>query len=738
MKRNSIQLLFSFAMLITVFHVQITPIKADQGIIKEVQNEDKANLTGTVSFGEYQLSYSGILPDDTTLKVDDVSSISELRNVIRSQVSDVQTILVSFAAKISFINSTGTEQELNSPVKITVAGPIVRNKVEGSLNFFSGPNEKNIVKTAAESLNENQLEFEIDGSMVVCVADLSNEIENRVTKSGFVASKDTGEAHTEGLNTSRTYTSTADQSSLSYYVNPNMPALRDQDGYGLCWAHATIALVELSLISSAGDNAAQLAKTIDLSELQLAYYTNEKESDWTGGASLDSAASELLKGVGPVNESDAPYSSIETVIQNGLGEEYRYSKDAYRVTDVDNFNITTSSGRNQAKYYVSTNGGVAISAHMNYADLHEYYSDVNNAYYCPDTIASDHAVVIVGWDDNFSASKFNSGASLPPGNGAWLVRNSWGGANYTDYIWSGYYWLSYYDPNIYTDATAIFATNNNICDQFYSTGSKQYPIQKLFTSGSYCCNAVYFNTVGNVDKYESISSIGVSNESIIEIYVNMTDLNNPVSGDLICRKVINSPGKDFVTVFFNEDDAIFKGNTLVSVVFYPILGSNYHNPKVDFYEDDTGAPNIVINTRDVNAVSKKPMYRLYNPNSGEHFYTASAGERDSLTGIGWIYEGVGWNAPQVSGTPVYRLYNPNAGDHHYTVNWNEKTMLVNTGWIYEGVGWYSDDSKGVPLYRQYNSNATAGAHNYTVNANERDMLVSAGWRDEGISWYGMQ
>ena len=62
------------------------------------------------------------------------------------------------------------------------------------------------------------------------------------------------------------------------------------------------------------------------------------------------------------------------------------------------------------------------------------------------------------------------------------------------------------------------------------------------------------------------------------------------------------------------------------------------------------------------------MYRLYNPNSGEHFYTANPAEKNNLVSLGWRYEGIGWTAPKKSNTPVYRLYNPNSGDHHYTVN----------------------------------------------------------------------
>lgn len=132
------------------------------------------------------------------------------------------------------------------------------------------------------------------------------------------------------------------------------------------------------------------------------------------------------------------------------------------------------------------------------------------------------------------------------------------------------------------------------------------------------------------------------------------------------------------------------------------------------------------------------MFRLYNPNSGEHFYTADQAEKNNLVSVGWRYEGIGWTAPEKSKTPVYRLYNGVAGDHHYTKDPNEKDMLIGVGWRYEGIGWYSDDGKTVPLYRQYNPNAISGSHNYTTDKDENDFLVSVGWREEGIGWYGVK
>ena len=133
----------------------------------------------------------------------------------------------------------------------------------------------------------------------------------------------------------------------------------------------------------------------------------------------------------------------------------------------------------------------------------------------------------------------------------------------------------------------------------------------------------------------------------------------------------------------------------------------------------------------------KPMYRLYNPNSGEHFYTASTAERNNVIAAGWNDEGIGWYAPTFSDTPVYRVYNPNSGDHHYTMSAGEKDHLVSIGWKDEGIGWYSDDQKSIPLYRQYNPNALTGNHNYTTSKAENDMLVRVGWNAEGIGWYGV-
>ncbi|MCR8968287.1 hypothetical protein [Streptococcus zalophi] len=127
------------------------------------------------------------------------------------------------------------------------------------------------------------------------------------------------------------------------------------------------------------------------------------------------------------------------------------------------------------------------------------------------------------------------------------------------------------------------------------------------------------------------------------------------------------------------------------------------------------------------------MNRLYNPNSGEHFYTASTGEKNYLVTLGWRFEGIGWSAP-ISGNPVYRLYNPNNGDHHYTTSKGENDYLVKVGWRSENIGWQSGGD--IPVYRLYNPNAKgAGSHHYTTSKGEANFLERIGWNYEGIGWY---
>lgn len=144
------------------------------------------------------------------------------------------------------------------------------------------------------------------------------------------------------------------------------------------------------------------------------------------------------------------------------------------------------------------------------------------------------------------------------------------------------------------------------------------------------------------------------------------------------------------------------------------------------------------NVQAAESIYRVSMYRLYNINTGEHFYTSSLTEKDALVTVGWSYEGIGWTAPS-TGAPVYRLFNPNSDDHHYTMSGSETDFLVSIGWTNEGIAWYSstEATNQVPLYRLFNPNEKTATHHYTLNLNEKSNLQALGWKDEGIGWYGI-
>ncbi|WP_321973660.1 glycoside hydrolase family 2 TIM barrel-domain containing protein [Paratractidigestivibacter sp.] len=170
--------------------------------------------------------------------------------------------------------------------------------------------------------------------------------------------------------------------------------------------------------------------------------------------------------------------------------------------------------------------------------------------------------------------------------------------------------------------------------------------------------------------------------------------------------------------------------------------------KVVAYNVDDFGHYVYVDEDGVDGVKRvgQTMHRLYNPYTGEHFYTSDADEVENCVAAGWNNEGVGWTAPLGSyagATPVYRLYNSyvEGGDHMFTASEDEKESLIAAGWTYEGIGWYSapaDGSTYVEVLRAYNPYAATGTHHYTTNEAEIDTLTDAGWNAEGVAWYGLK
>ena len=140
--------------------------------------------------------------------------------------------------------------------------------------------------------------------------------------------------------------------------------------------------------------------------------------------------------------------------------------------------------------------------------------------------------------------------------------------------------------------------------------------------------------------------------------------------------------------------------------------------------------------------------RLYNPYlNGAHLLSASETEVANLKAAGWTVEGTAFteyatkdaNDGQV--VPVYRLYNPYNGDHFYTASNDEAETMKAGGWQREGTAWYAPVNSNVGVTRLYNpymtENAGLGNHLWSANYSEVSPLLGVGWKDEGRAWFAV-
>jgi uncharacterized protein (DUF1800 family) len=141
-----------------------------------------------------------------------------------------------------------------------------------------------------------------------------------------------------------------------------------------------------------------------------------------------------------------------------------------------------------------------------------------------------------------------------------------------------------------------------------------------------------------------------------------------------------------------------------------------------------------------------PVYRFFNQDTGTHFYTISAAERDQVLAnyAQFSYEGpvfAAYAQPAAGAQPVYRFYNTNTGTHFYTISAAERDHVVAAypQFTLEGAAYYAMPAPGtdgrVELFRFYNT--VTGAHFYTTSAAERDQVRATlpQFVFEGVAYY---
>lgn len=220
---------------------------------------------------------------------------------------------------------------------------------------------------------------------------------------------------------------------------------------GSCWAYSALAAAESNLIKKGYADS-----SIDLSEMQLVYFMDHVNEDPLGnytkdteykpdcdkdktlieiferGGSSKAAVSFLSKWTGPILESQAPLIDMctipsseydayyEQINNTTLGQElcansskWHFKGAKYCDYDIDHID--------NVKELITNYGGVSMAYYS--ADSERYTKFFNEgedlSYYFPYKAAANHAVELVGWDDNYSASNFTN---KPAGDGAWLMK----------------------------------------------------------------------------------------------------------------------------------------------------------------------------------------------------------------------------------------------------------------------------------------------------------------------------
>lgn len=319
------------------------------------------------------------------------------------------------------------------------------------------------------------------------------------------------------------------------YVTP----IRDQKEGGNCWAFSAIAALESAILKASGDN-------LDLSEGNMknlmALFSDYGQNDETnGGGDNEMALAYLVSWLGPIYENMDEYDDYNML-----------SSVLNSITHVQNVIFLQRSDFNDnddIKEAIMKYGAVTSGIYFD----DDYYSENRGSYCYPYFHSTNHAIAIVGWDDDYSRNNF---LDRPSGNGAWIVKNSW------DVDWGneGYFYVSYYDYNCaqidaYTETFAFVFNDTEKYDKNY-----QYDfvgVTDYFTSNK---NSIWVENIFDATDNELLAAVSTyfrkTTDYELFIYVN-DELRLSKNGTAV-------PG--YITINLGQYVPIMKGDKF-KVVF---------------------------------------------------------------------------------------------------------------------------------------------------------------------------
>ena len=377
----------------------------------------------------------------------------------------------------------------------------------------------------------------------------------------------------------------------SAYKTANLPAIRNQGGYGVCWAFSTISLLEINLLKNK-----LVSDDIDLSEFHLVNFTYNNVTDPLGGSAGDTttflrssnsvtqnggdirmAFNSLMDWEGAVDETLVPYTAevASTINTTGLSDDLARKNTKIHLQNYYKVNMTNQTDVKQA---ITDYGALSISyyAYGGHSS-NKYYNSSTAGYYCYDSnTGTNHAVTVVGWDDNYSKDNF---PTKPEGDGAWIVRNSWG----SYFGENGYFYLSYYDKSTRVEGYAVEAqTSDNYDNNYQYDGTGWFSYMGYSGYGGTNKYANVFTAKANESKAENIEAVSFEDYSSagckynISIYTNLTDVSDPESGTLECTQSGQTTFDGAYTIKLNNPVYVEDGTTFSVVV--ELISSTNNGP----------------------------------------------------------------------------------------------------------------------------------------------------------------
>ena len=332
--------------------------------------------------------------------------------------------------------------------------------------------------------------------------------------------------------------------------------VEDQENTASCWAFSTNASVETYL--------ALRGETYDFSERHMDYETSYSFNNGENIYALNRAVGDggfsttgflyYSRGSGPVLEEDMPFENSESnlplyelprnvavkKVDNMIYFPTIYKKydGNHNLVYMDADEVEYSKDdvleiRRQVKKHIMNYGGVSISI---YAPDSSYYSESKHSSFVNDEdLQSNHAVIIIGWDDNYSRYNFKNS---PNEDGAYIVMNSWG----SDWGDNGIYYISYEDFLVESDMRGVTGVSNISYDNLY-----QHDISEMANVLEYEYGANVFTANDNELLTEVL--IGTLSEQICNVYVNLNGDDLNIQGlTKIASNVKLNPGYNTITL----------------------------------------------------------------------------------------------------------------------------------------------------------------------------------------------